>query len=71
MNTLAEEGLVLFVGPLATASVCCDRRDSSEADVRDRLSRRSLAADPTSGDHERRAVDPSRRHRALGAQPTV
>ena len=69
MDTLADDGIVLFAGPLAgsehgriRALLIVDT--DSEASIHDRLAGRPVGAGTTARHHQRRAVEPLRRRRA-------
>ena len=70
MNNLADEGFVLFAGPLAGSErdrirVLLIAEAESETDIRRRLADDPLGTYTTIDDDERRAVEPSRRRRPL------
>ena len=68
MNRLAEDGFVLFAGPLAGSEhdrirVLLIAQAASETDIHRRLADDPWQTHTTPGDHERRAVESPRRRR--------
>ena len=74
MNGLADEGFVLFAGPLAGSEhdrirVLLIADADSEADIHERLADDPWARTQRLVNDERRAVDPRRRRRACWERP--